>query len=351
MDLRQVAAVGAQLLPDVRHRVDAEDLDTEIGQVQQTGHHSDEDLGIAVVEVPLERVELGHDPFAHLLVPREVAGGGGREDLRDDGVILVGDGALVIAEVVVLVFGVAGLCGFRPPVGGRGVVHDEIKAQADAGFAQFRGEVGEVLIGADSRVDGVEILDGVAAVVVGVGHGQQRHEVQVGQMLLLEIVDMLGEIGEFAGGQVGVHGHAEHVAATVPLRIVFTGGVEAFEVGWPVGVRLSHDLFEMVEFRGIPVQRAEKLFKFCAARGEPFGEYGIAICGFHVKLLCLIRQACTFSPEVAPVYQTGSIPTMRRSGLPAITSNPHIECAGIGAAPSRIQLNVLRPVSDQYGNR
>lgn len=119
----------------------------------------------------MERVELGHDPFVHPLVPCEVAGRGGREDLWDDGIILVGDGAVVIAEVVVLIFGVARLRGFRPAMGGRSVVHDEIKAQTDAGLTQFRSEVGEVLIGADGRVDGVEILDGVAAVVVRMRHG------------------------------------------------------------------------------------------------------------------------------------------------------------------------------------
>ena len=114
----------------------------------------------------------------HLLVPKEVAGRGGREDFRHHGVILVGDGAVVVAVVVVLIFRIARLSSFGPAMTGCGVVHHEVEAQADACRTQFLGERGEVFVGAERRVDGVEILHCVTAVILRMRHFQQWHQVQ-----------------------------------------------------------------------------------------------------------------------------------------------------------------------------
>ena len=47
--LLEVPAGGAQLLPDVRHRIDADNIDTPVGEVEEIGHHLIEHPGIAVV--------------------------------------------------------------------------------------------------------------------------------------------------------------------------------------------------------------------------------------------------------------------------------------------------------------
>ena len=153
------------------------------------------------------------------------------EHLRHGLLVLVGDGAVVEAEVVVLVLGIAGLRRLGPAVRGRSVVHHEVEAQADAGAAQLLGQRREILVGAEQRVDGVEVLDRVSTVVVGVRHLQQRHQMQVGELLLLEIGDAVGELLQIAGEQIGVHGHAEHVAALVPFGIGLARLVEPLEIG------------------------------------------------------------------------------------------------------------------------
>jgi hypothetical protein len=43
----------------------------------------------------------------------------------------------------------------------------------------------KILVRAECRVDVVEVLDRVAAVVVRMRHLQDRHQVQVGELLLL----------------------------------------------------------------------------------------------------------------------------------------------------------------------
>ena len=246
VDLRQVAAIGAKLLPDVRHGVDAEHLDTEVGQAH-AAHHGYEHLRVAVVEVPLERVELGHHPLVHLLIPGEVAGRGVREDLRHIPVVPVGDGAVRVAEVIVLILGIAGFGCLGPAVGGGGVVHHEVDAQTDAGAAQLLGQRGEVFVGAELRVHGIEVLDRIATVVVRVRHVKQRHQVQVGELLLLQVRNLVGKFLEVAGEQVGVHGHAEHIAALVPARVLLAGFVETLQIGGTVSVGCGHACDECVE--------------------------------------------------------------------------------------------------------
>lgn len=62
--------------------------------------------------------------------------------------------------------------------------------------------------------------DRIATVVVRVRHVNQRHQVQVSELLLLQVRNLVGKFLEVAGEQVGVHGHAEHIAALAPVRIL-----------------------------------------------------------------------------------------------------------------------------------
>ena len=231
-------------------------IDAEIGEAEHAGEHRHEHVRVAVVQIPLERVERGEHPLVHLLVPGEVAGRGGREDFRHHGVILVGDGAVVVAVVVVLIFRIARLSSFGPAMAGCGVVHHEVEAQADACRTQFLGERGEVFVGAERRVDGVEILHCVTAVILRMRHFQQWHQVQIGEFLFLQVRHFVGEFLQIPGEQIGVHGHTEHVAALVPFRIGEALGVETLQIGGARIVGFGHQLGEVAEgFVGLlPIQ-------------------------------------------------------------------------------------------------
>ena len=107
------------------------------------------------------------------------------------------------------------------------------------------------------------------------GHVEQRHEVQVGELLLLEVRDLIGKLLEIPGKQVGVHGHAEHVAALVPIRVLFAGLVETLQVGGTVSIGLSHAVDERGEGIMVGVQTHEEPQKFilkrCGAGSEKKG--------------------------------------------------------------------------------
>ena len=153
--------------------------------------HVHEHRRVCVIKIPLVVVEGGQHPLVHLLTPCKVAGRSVGEHLRHRLLVLVGDGAVVIEMVIRLKPRVARLCRHRPAVGAGGVIHDKIQTQADAGFPQLPGQVFKVFVGAKCRVYGIEILHRIAAIVVGVGHLQQGHQVQIGQLLLLEVGQLL----------------------------------------------------------------------------------------------------------------------------------------------------------------
>ena len=238
--LGQIAAGGAQLLPDVGHGVNAEHLHAKVGEVQDALGHVHEHRRVCIIQIPLIIVEGGQHPLVHFLTPGKVAGGGVGEHLRHRLLVLVGDGAVLVEVVIRLKPRVARLCRHGPAVGAGGVVHDKIQAQADAGFPQLPCQVFQIFVGAKGRVYGIKILHRIAAIVVGVGHLQQGHQVQIGQLLLLQVGQLLCQFFQISGKEVGVHGHAEHIAPLVPLRVGRACLVQCFQLGAAGVVGVCH---------------------------------------------------------------------------------------------------------------
>ena len=84
-------------------------------------------------------------------------------------------------------------------MGAGGVIHHKIQTQADACLPQFTGQVFQIFVGAKGRVYGVKILHCIAAIVVGMGHLQQGHQVQIGQLLLFEVGQLLCQLFQVPG--------------------------------------------------------------------------------------------------------------------------------------------------------
>ena len=133
-----------------------------------------------VVQIPLEAVEGGPHPLADVGAVGEAARPLVGEDLAQGALVGVGLGAVREDEVVLGVVGVARQRSLRPAVLVGGVVEDEVEHQADAVLPQERGEGAQIVDGAQLRVDGAIVADGIAAVVVAFRRAEERHEVQVG---------------------------------------------------------------------------------------------------------------------------------------------------------------------------
>ena len=81
------------------------------------------------------------------------------------------------------------------------------------------GQVAQVVDGAEVVADGPVVHHRVAAVVRPRPRLEQRHQVQVGDAELGQVVDLVPHPGEVAGEHVGVGGVAQHPRVLVPLRV------------------------------------------------------------------------------------------------------------------------------------
>ena len=217
--LREVAAVGAQLLPDIGHRIEADDVHALVAEVEHVLRHVVEDDGVCVVEVPLIGVEGGHDHLARLLAPAEVAGRGGGEDLGHGALKLVGDVPVVVEKVAVLVRLVPSAGALCPLVVLAGVVHDKVKADGDAALVAVGRELRQILHRAEGGLHLAKVGHRIAAVAAAHGAFQQGHQVQVVDAGLLNVVELFPHALERAGKAVHIHEHADQIVPPVPVGI------------------------------------------------------------------------------------------------------------------------------------
>ena len=241
MYLRQVAALGAQLLPDVRRGVEADDVDALIAEVEHILRHIVEHDGVGVVEVPLVGVERGHDDLVRLRTPAEVAGRGGREHLRDGLFKLVGDVPVVVEEIAVLILLLPRAGALRPLVVLAGVVHDEVEADGDAALVAVLRQRREVGHRAQLRLDGAEVRHGVAAVAAALRALQQRHEVQVVHAAVGDVIQLFAHALQVPREGGDIHQHAHQLMALVPPRVGETRAVQLAQRRGTLGIHaLQH---------------------------------------------------------------------------------------------------------------
>ena len=137
-----VLAVGAQVLPDERDRVEPQNLYPAVGDEQHLLSHSAEDRGVGVVQIPLEAVEGRPDPLADILTPGKAPVAHCGEDLTQRALVGIGHGPVGEEEVETLVLMVASLGAARPLMLVRGVVKYEVEHQADAMLLELVGQFG-----------------------------------------------------------------------------------------------------------------------------------------------------------------------------------------------------------------
>lgn len=153
-----------------------------------------------------------------------------------------------------------------------GVVEHEVDAQAHPALAQPRGEGLQVLHRAQPRVDGPVVGHRVPAVVLPVARAQQRHEVQVGDAQLGQMIEPAGQRGQRAGEAVGVGDVADHPLVLVPARVDLAAPVGVAQAIGPLGRRHEHQLEQRLQ-RRVAVEADERLVHVGEPQVEP-GEEG-----------------------------------------------------------------------------
>ena len=281
MHLGQIAARRADLFPDVRRRVQADDVHAVVAEVEHVSRHVVENDRIRIVEIPLIGPECGHDNLVHFRAPGEVAGRGLREDLRNGLLELVRNGPVIVEEETILVLLLSCLRAHCPLMILTGVVHDEVETYAhSAGVAVVR-QLSQVFHSTQFGLNLAEVRDSVAAVAAVLGALQQRHQVQVVDAALLDVIQMLLNALQIAGEAVGVHEHTEHIVALVPVGRCLAGLVPLFQKRASLLIIVIHHLTEVIKsLLIIVIELAVQPLHFIIMSGQPLLKYRIPVLVF-----------------------------------------------------------------------
>ena len=164
MHLGEIAALGAKLFPDVRNRVDPDNINATVSQVEEIIHHFIKYPGVLVIQIPLIRVKTGHNKMACIRKPGEIARRCRRKYLGHGLFIHGRDRIIIKEEIPAHVFPFSGPGPLRPLVVLRCMVHDKIHADVDAFFVAGFGQILQILHGAKLFLHLAEIRHRIAAV-------------------------------------------------------------------------------------------------------------------------------------------------------------------------------------------
>ena len=175
VDLRKIAAVGAKLLPDIGNSVKTYNVHSLVSQIKHIEDHFIQYNRIAVVQIPLIRIESGHYMFFDIIQPGEVARSCSWEYLRAGLLVQSRDIIAVKEEITILIFFFSGAGALCPLVILRRMVHHKVQTYADPPFMAGGSYLGKILHCSKFRLNGTEIRNRVSAVAASFGRRKKGH--------------------------------------------------------------------------------------------------------------------------------------------------------------------------------
>ena len=309
MHLRQIAAAGVKLFPDIGRCIQADDVHALIAQVEHVVRHVIEDRRIRIVQIPLIGIERGHDDLAGLLTPGEIARRSRGEHLRHRLLVDVRDRPIVIEEVALLILDFARARAPSPFVVLACVVHHEIETDRHALLVAFVRKPCQVLHRPQLRLNLSEIRHGIAAVASVLRAFQQGHQVQIIDARLLQVIQMLLYTPERAAEALGIHEHAQHIALLEPVRLFKPLCIQSAELHLSFFIAAAQHAHEIRVSMLVVIQRQVQPLYFFAHAGHSRFKNSVHCCSPH-------RQMYVISQKILTLYISivkGIIPSCRRS--------------------------------------
>ena len=247
MHLGKVPARCPKLFPDIRHCVQTDHIYPFVAQKQHIVRHVIEDGRIPVIQVPLVRIECGHDDLLQLAAPAEIAGSRLREHLRNRLLEFVRNVPVIEKVIPVLVL----LLSFprlnRPFVIFAGMVHDKVQTDAHIPLMAGIRQGFKILHGSKGGFYTSEIRNRVSAVTAPRRALEQRHQVKIVYPALLNIVQVLLNSLQIAGKALRIHEHANQFIFAVPVRSLFSDLIKSLQL--------------LLSLRIIPKEHGEEIVK------------------------------------------------------------------------------------------
>ena len=280
--LGQVAAGGAQRLPDVGRGVQPDDVDAVVAQEEHVVGHVVEHHGVGVIQIPLIGPEGGHDHLVELRAPAEISRRGGGKHLGHGLLVGVGNLPAVIEEIALLAAHIPLPRPAGPLVVLGGVVHHKIQAHGNAAAVAILRQRRQIVHGAQLGLYLAEIADRVAAVGAVRGALQQGHQMQIVDAAFLNVVQLAAHALQISGEGAHVHQHARHVVALIPAGIGLPPAVDL-----PQGLRprlvggVDHIDEVIPGHLVIAIQPGVKLPELRLVAFKPGGKLGGPCLSFH----------------------------------------------------------------------
>ena len=249
MRLGEVFAGGAQFFPDERHRVQPKDFHALVGEEEHLFAHTVKDHRVAVIQVPLIRMESGPNPGLNVFEPGESARVFIRKNFPQSFFVKIGHSSVRENSIHIAVIRIAGF-GFESPfmlVGS--VVDHQVQHQADPLGAQVPRELRQLGHGTQGRVHFPEGADGISAVVFVFRHFEERHEMQIGQPKLFEIRNFRADAFQVASEKIYITHAAQHLVGLEPKRVLLALPVEFSQIVRSVKSCLCHALQQVFEVK------------------------------------------------------------------------------------------------------
>ena len=216
MYLGQIPAGGAQLLPDIRNRVQPDDVHSPVGQIQHVLRHIVEHRRVCVIEVPLIGIEVRHDNPAVLQLGKAPRRSGG-EHLGHRLFELPGNIPAVVEEIPLPISRRSGSGLSGPLMVLAGVIHDEIQTHQHPALPAGICQRLQIFHRPQLRLHRAEIGDGIPAVAAALGTFQQGHQMEVVDPALLQIRKTLLHTPQIPRERVHIQHHTQHVPAAEPV--------------------------------------------------------------------------------------------------------------------------------------
>ena len=283
MNLRQVAAGGSRRFPDIRYRIQPDDIHAVVAQVQHIVRHVVEHNGIGIVQVPLVGIEHGHDHFLCFLAPGEIARCCGREHLGHSLFIPVGNIPAVIEKIAVLVFRLSRPGPACPLMVFAGMVHHKVQAQGNTSPVALVRQFLQVVHRSQLRLHFPEIAHGVPAVAPSCRAFQQRHQVKIADSAFLHIIQLVLHALQRSGKSLHIHLHTGQVLLPVPVRAGLPFPVKLPEAFRPVFPGVADHLRKVFpRLQVIVIQLHIKPLQFVRVAGKPNVKFLIQVLFIHV---------------------------------------------------------------------
>ena len=173
--LRKIPALGSQLFPDIRNRINSDNIHSLIGKKQEMIHHFIKHSGISVIQIPLIGIKGRHHIMPDFRQISEIARCRGREHLRDRLLVSARYVICIIEEVPAHILALSLSCTDCPLMVFRSMIHDKIHTEIHIPLMTHISQLRQLLHHSQIRSDLSEIRHRIAPVGTSLRGIQKRH--------------------------------------------------------------------------------------------------------------------------------------------------------------------------------